>query len=122
MILTICPFIKVDPHNLESQNPAKNIPFGLPSSPIKMWGKSVQGFLSYDQTNKQTNRQTEITTLYTLRFLVYKNQWRNSETMNTFQVRNRQYLPHFYLIKYSRAIFAWRVTLFTLTVPLINFK
>ena len=33
---------------------------GLPSSPIKTWGKSVQGFLSYDRTNKPT----EITTLY----------------------------------------------------------
>ena len=37
---------------------------GLTSSPIKIWGKSVQGFLSYDRTNKQTPRQTEITTLY----------------------------------------------------------
>ena len=61
--------IKVFPLNLESQNQAKNIPVDLPSSPIKIWGKSVQGFLSYDRTKKQTNRQTdrqsEITTLYT---------------------------------------------------------
>ena len=28
---------------------------GLPSSPIKIRGKSVQGFLSYDRTNKQTD-------------------------------------------------------------------
>ena len=31
---------------------------GLPSSPIKIWGKSVQWFLSYDRTNKHTDRQT----------------------------------------------------------------
>ena len=28
----------------------------LSSSPIKILGKSVEGFLSYDRTNKQTNR------------------------------------------------------------------
>ena len=28
---------------------------GLQSFPIKIWGKSVQGFLSYDRTTKQTN-------------------------------------------------------------------
>ena len=49
--------IKVDPLNLESQNQAKNIPVGLPSSPIKIWGKSVQGFRSYERTIKQTDRQ-----------------------------------------------------------------
>ena len=27
----------------------------LPDSPIKIWGKSVKGFLSYDRKNKQTN-------------------------------------------------------------------
>ena len=41
--------IKVDPLNLESQNQTKNIPVGLSSSPIKIWDKSVQGFLSYDR-------------------------------------------------------------------------
>ena len=56
--------VKVDTLNLESQNQAKNIPVGLPSSPIKIWGKLVQGFLSYDRKNKQTDRQTEITTFY----------------------------------------------------------
>ena len=57
--------IKVDSLNLESQNQAKNISVDLPSSPIKIWGKSVKRFLSYDRTNKQTaDRQTEITTLY----------------------------------------------------------
>ena len=35
----------------------KNIPVGLPSSPIKIWGKSVLGFLSYDRTNRQTDKQ-----------------------------------------------------------------
>ena len=39
--------------NLESQNQTKNIPVTFPSSTIKMWGKSVEGFLSYDLTNKQ---------------------------------------------------------------------
>ena len=48
----------MDQLNLESQNQAKNISVGLPSSPIKIWGKSVQGFLSYDQTNKQTDTMT----------------------------------------------------------------
>ena len=28
----------------------------LPSFPIKIWGKSVQEFLSYDRKNKQTSR------------------------------------------------------------------
>jgi len=55
--------IKVEPFHLVSQNQAKNIPVALPSSLIKIFGKSVQGFLSYDQTNKQTDTQTEITTL-----------------------------------------------------------
>ena len=62
MILNIFP--DIDHLKLESQNQAKNVPGGLPSSPIKINGKSVQGFLSYDRTNKQTDRQTEITTLY----------------------------------------------------------
>ena len=34
-------YIKVDPLNLESQNEAKNMSVGLPSSLIKIWGKSV---------------------------------------------------------------------------------
>ena len=33
--------VKVDPLNLESQNQANNITVGLPSSPIKIWGKLV---------------------------------------------------------------------------------
>jgi len=38
-----------------------NITEDLPSSQIKIWGKSVKGFLSSDRTSK--NKQTEITTL-----------------------------------------------------------
>ena len=44
---------KVNLLKLDSQNQAKNNPVGLPSSPIKIWGKSVQGFMSYDFTCKQ---------------------------------------------------------------------
>ena len=47
--------IKVDLLNLESQHHAKNIHVGLLSSPIKIWGKSIQGFLSYDRTNRDYN-------------------------------------------------------------------
>ena len=45
---------KVDTLNLESQNLDKNI---SQSSPIKIWGKSVKGFLSYERKNKQTDKQ-----------------------------------------------------------------
>ena len=48
---------KVDPLKLESQN----IPVVLPSTPTKIWGKSVQVLKSYDLTYIQTNTQTEIT-------------------------------------------------------------
>ena len=34
----------------------KNIPMVLPGSPIKIWGKLVKGFMSYDRTYKQSNR------------------------------------------------------------------
>ncbi len=43
----------VYPLNLKIRNQEKNIPVGLPSSPIKILGKSVKGFLSYDRTDKQ---------------------------------------------------------------------
>ena len=50
--------IKVDPLNLESQNRLRIFSWLiLSSSPIKIYGKSVQGFLSYDQTKKQTDKQ-----------------------------------------------------------------
>ena len=51
---------KVDPLNWDSQAQTNNIPLALPSSPIKIWGKSVYGIKSYDRTYKQTNRQTDI--------------------------------------------------------------
>ena len=49
--------IKVDPLNLESQNQAKNIPVGL----LRQIGA---GFLGYDRTNKQTDKQ-RLQLLYT---------------------------------------------------------
>ena len=48
--------LKVNPLNLDSQTQAKYILVFLSSSPIEFWGKSVKGFLSYDGTNKQTDR------------------------------------------------------------------
>ena len=63
--------MRVDLLDLEYQNQAKNIPVSLPSSPNKIWGKSVQGFLSYDLTNKQTNRQSDRQMAWKL--LNYKN-------------------------------------------------
>ena len=50
--------VNYDQLKLESQNQAKNIPMGLLSSPIKIFGKSVTGCLSYDRTkkNRKTNR------------------------------------------------------------------
>ena len=54
--------LKVDPVNLKTK--LRTFPWVSWVPPIKIWSKSVQGFLSYDRTNKQTNRQTEITTLY----------------------------------------------------------
>ena len=47
---------KVNQQNLEFLNPAKNIPVGLPSSPIKILGKPFKTFLSYNWTDRQTNR------------------------------------------------------------------
>jgi hypothetical protein len=35
----------------------------LPTSQINIWGKSANRIQSDDRTNKQTNTQTEITTL-----------------------------------------------------------
>jgi len=48
-----------------------SIPMGLLSSPIKIWGKSVQGFLRYDWTNKQTDKQR-------LKLYIYKLAWESS--------------------------------------------
>ena len=47
----------MDPLNLDPKNQGQNIPVGLPSSPNKIWGKLVQGFLSHDRKNKQTYAQ-----------------------------------------------------------------
>ena len=52
--LTRVLIVTSDPVNIESQNQAQNIPVALSSYPIKIWVKSVQWFLSYDRTNKQT--------------------------------------------------------------------
>jgi len=50
--------IKVDSLNIDLPvRPARNIPVVLPSSQIKIYGKLVQGFMSYDLKNKQTNTQ-----------------------------------------------------------------
>ena len=40
--------------NLPTRSIAKSIPVILPSFPIEFLGKSVQGFMNYDRTNKQT--------------------------------------------------------------------
>ena len=39
----------MDPLNIESQN--QSIPLVLRSSQIKIWSKSVKGFLNYDRTD-----------------------------------------------------------------------
>ena len=44
---------KVNPLHLDSKHQVKNISMALPSYSIKIWGKSVKGFLSYDRKNKQ---------------------------------------------------------------------
>ena len=49
----------MDPLNFESENQVKNISVALSSSQIKIWGKSVKGFMSYDRTHKQTNKQID---------------------------------------------------------------
>ena len=46
--LTRVLIVTSDPVNIESQNQAKNIPI-----PNQILGKSVQGILGYDRTNKQ---------------------------------------------------------------------
>ena len=48
---------KLSLFNLESQNQAKNVPVGL-ELPNQNLRQMVQGFLSYDRTNKRTDRQT----------------------------------------------------------------
>ena len=57
--------------NLQSQNRAYNVPVTLPSSPTKIWWKSVQGFMSYDRTkksNRPTNRDYKFIFMYIYRW------------------------------------------------------
>ena len=56
-ILAIFPVKSGHTQLLEYHNHAKNIPVGLPSSPIQILGKLVHGFLSFDRTNKQQRLQ-----------------------------------------------------------------
>ena len=61
--------IKVNLLNLEFIN--KNIPMVLPISPIKFKSKTVQGFTSYDQTFKQTNKQRLLLYIYLYNKVVF---------------------------------------------------
>ena len=45
-------YMWVDPLRLDFYNQSKNNPTILLFIPIKIWGKSVQGFLSYDQKSE----------------------------------------------------------------------
>ena len=48
----------------------------LPSFPIKIWGKSVQGFLSYDRSNKQIDRPLHEPSQNNMWFIcIYSNMW-----------------------------------------------
>ena len=52
----------------------------IPSSPMKIWGKSVNMFLSYDRTNKQTNRDYNFIYIdidYTIIQLITPLEWYN---------------------------------------------
>ena len=49
--------MEVDLPNLESQNQAENISVVLPSAPIKVLDGSIKGFMNYDRTYKQTDKQ-----------------------------------------------------------------
>ena len=52
-----------------------NIPVVLPSSPMKIWGKSVQGFYVHELwTEICSNRLTEITTIYRYRYTALSGQ------------------------------------------------
>ena len=49
--------MEVDLLNLEFQNQAENISVVLPSAPIKVLDGSIKGFMNYDRTYKQTDKQ-----------------------------------------------------------------
>ena len=53
---------KVNPFKLTLPDLAKNITMVLLNSPIKIRGKSVKGFMSYDLADRQTDREIETTT------------------------------------------------------------
>ena len=55
---------KGDLLNLNLLNQAENISVVPSSSPIKYGDKSVKGFMSYDQTYKQTNKQRILLFIY----------------------------------------------------------
>ena len=55
-IFAIFPY-KNQPTQLRLWNQVNNIPVFLPSSSVNIWDESVEGFMSYDRTDKQqTNR------------------------------------------------------------------
>ena len=70
---------KSQPTQLRILNPAQTILFFLQSSPIKVWGKSVQRFISYDWTSEQTNRD----------FFTYKLAWESSVAQGTHSYSRR---------------------------------
>ena len=55
-VVVIYDFSYFSHYTSKYQNQTKNIPVALPSSPIIIQGKSVQEFLIYDRTNKQTGK------------------------------------------------------------------
>ena len=67
--------LKVDPLSLESQN--QTFPWISRVPQFKIWGKSVQGFRSYDQTNKQTNIDYNFIYIDIHRIQDDPNQWRS---------------------------------------------
>ena len=74
--------IKVDPLNLES--------LGSPEFPDQIWGKSVQGFLSYNRTNKETDIKANRDYNFSLYYILYyinssKKHWENVHTITQHQ-------------------------------------
>ena len=71
-------WLELNPLNLELFNLAKNFPVVLPRLPIKFEANRSSGsWVMIGQTIKQTNRQTEITTLY-----IYKSDVENVSYCN----------------------------------------
>ena len=84
-------FRNKSPLTLESTNQAKNIPVALLSSPIKILGKTVQGFLSYDRTNKRTDKQR--LQLYIYSEIIIKHATSMTTLQILFSIYISQYLP-----------------------------